>query len=68
MLQLELWLFIFLGQFNINFYTDCTLVKQEKNLIEFACISVTGESFPVVIEYQETEDRSIPVRARSKSR
>ena len=47
---------------------NCTIVKQEKNLIEFACISVTGESFPVVIEYQEKKDRSIPIRARSKNR
>ena len=68
MLQLELWLFIFLGQFNINFYTDCTIIKQERNLIEFACILPSGESFPVVIEYQETEDRSIPSRARSKNK
>lgn len=68
MLALEFWLLLVLGQYNINFYEDCTLILQKRNLIEYACILPTGNILPVIVEFEEKENSNIPLRSRSRER
>ncbi len=72
MLNLNLWLLIMLGQFGINFQTDCVVVSDTPELTKIECVLPNGEVLPVEIErsLRETREpsRSRPIRSRRSSR
>lgn len=79
MLNIPIWLWLMLGQFGVNVYTDCVPVENTEFLLELICEVPNGSVFPVIVEgpsrgnttvsqSKTRKKRKAPTRSRNATR